>query len=156
MPKGPLGGPRPFSSYRIIINPHKQDVYLVKVGPLGGPRPLAKDNPPVSDEEVAECMLSDAGKRFGAGVVTNGQTTNVEELSPEARKRALELAEKWCRGTKESQAVKDIEEGEAIPALSRVRETLSNSTGTEDEISIEMVGSQREIEDKVIPEFEEV
>ena len=142
MPKGPLGAPRPFSEYRIIIDPHKGTADLYKVGPLGGPRPLAKNNPPVEDEEVAECMLTPAARRFGAGVRTRGNTTDIEDLPPEEQQAALELAEKWCRGSKEAQAVEELEEGEAIPALSRIRKTLSGMTGSEDDISIEVVDTE--------------
>lgn len=139
MPKGPLGAPRPFSEYRLIINPHERTADLIKVGPLGGPRPLAKNNPPVEDEEVAECMLTPAANRFGAGVLTRGETSDIEDLPPEAQQQALELAEKWCRGSKEAQAIEEMEEGQAIPALSRLRKTLSGMTGNEDDISIEVV-----------------
>lgn len=142
MPKGPLGAPRPFSEYRLIVDPHEGRVELVKVGPLGGPRPFAKDNPPVQDEEVAECMLSDSGRRFGAGVVSRGGTTNISDLSDAQQQEALELAEKWCRGTLESAAIENLEEGEMIPALSRIRKTLEAQVGSSDSISIEIVDEE--------------
>lgn len=107
MPKGPLGGPRPFSQYRIIVDPHEPAVYLIRVGPLGGPRPLAKNNPPVTQERIDECVLSDAGQSFGAGFVSGGATTDVQDLPPQARVDALEMAEKWCRGILEATAMEE-------------------------------------------------
>lgn len=139
MPKGPLGAPRPFSEYRLIIDPHETEIYLVKVGPFGGPRPLAKDNPPVEDERVAECMLSASGRKFGAGVTSNGATTNMNDLSPEEQQQALEVTEKWCRGVLEASAIEDLEEGDEIDALSRIRQTLAGQTGRADNITIEVV-----------------
>lgn len=147
MPKGPFGAPRPMASYRIVVDPHQQKVYINKVGPLGMPRPLAKDNPPVEDTEVAECMMSDAGQSFGAGVISAGATTDISDLSPSARQDALEMTEKWCRGTMEAQAIEDLEEDEALPALTRIRNTLSNQTGEQDNISIEMVGGEEAVEE---------
>jgi hypothetical protein len=149
MPKGILGLPRPFAEYRVIINPHEQRVDIFKVGPFGGPRPFAKNNPPVEDERVAECMMSDAGRKFGAGVYSDGETTDIQELSDRGRQKALELAEKWCRGSLEAQAIEDMEQNESLPTLSRIRRTLSNRTGYEDEISIEMVGTAEEAEQAV-------
>lgn len=35
MPKGKFGLPRPFSEYRLVVNPHKQTEKLIHVGPLG-------------------------------------------------------------------------------------------------------------------------
>jgi len=150
MPKGPFGAPRPLSEYRIIVDPHKAEVSILKVGPFGGPRPLAKNNPPIEDAEVAECMLSDAGTSFGAGVRSRGETTNIEDLSPAARQEALEMTEKWCRGSKEAQAIEGMEEEEALPTLTRVRRTLANETGTRDQVDIEMVGTPEEIEAEVV------
>lgn len=153
MPKGRFGAPRPFSEYRVVIDPHERLVDVMVVGPLGAPRPLARYNPPVEDSEVAECILSDAGQSFGAGVVTRGATTDIADLPPEARQDALAMAEKWCRGSKEAQAVEEIEEEAAIPALSRIRETLANQTGSPDNVTIEMVGTPQEAEEAVAGEI---
>lgn len=109
MPKGPLGGPRPFSQYRLIVNPHEPSIHLVKVGPLGGPRPLAKNNPPVTQGRIDECVLSEAGQSFGAGFVSQGATTNIQDLPPQARQDALEIAEKWCEGILEATAMEEQE-----------------------------------------------
>lgn len=138
MPKGPVGGPRPLSEYRIIFDPHKKKAKLVKVGPLGGPRPFAKNNPPVEDAEVAECMMSDAGISFGVGVVSSGKKDDFTELSSLGKQRALEFTESWCRGTKEAQALEEIDENKMIPALSKIRKRISSLTGREDEIDIEV------------------
>lgn len=153
MPKGKLGLPRPFAQYRIVIDPHQRDVNVLKVGPFGGPRPLAEDNPPVEDEEVAECMMSSAGRKFGAGVITRGDTTDISELSPEGQQKALELAEKWCRGSMEAQAIEDLEEGKAVPVLSRIRSTLSNMSGSSDQITIEMVSEDVGEASRVVEEL---
>ena len=148
MPKGPLGGPRPKSEYRIIIDPQEPDVYIQKVGPFGFPRPFAKNNPPVTDENIAECMISSTGQKFGAGVVSDGETKNMADLSPEEQQAALELTEKYCEGTLEGIKVSNIEEGSAIPALSRVRAAISRATGRADDITIDMTNvTEAEIDD---------
>lgn len=149
MPKGPLGGPRPLSEYRIIIDPHEKRVDVYKVGPLGFPRPFAKNNPPVGDDKVAECMMSEAGRSFGAGVVTRGATTDISDLNPEGQQKALELAEKWCEGSKEAQAIEKMKRGQALPTLSRIRRTLSDLTGEEDDISIEMIGNAEDVAEEL-------
>lgn len=152
MPKGPVGAPRPLAEYQIVVDMDTNDVKLEKVGPLGGPRPFAKDNPPVDDDRVAECMLSDAGRRFGAGVVSDGATKSMDDLSPAQKQAALELSEKWCRGLLESAAIRQIEEGESIEALSRVRVTLANLSGNEDNITLDLeeVDSGSEAQNEVV------
>lgn len=139
MPKGPIGGPRPFSEYRLIIDPHEGEVKLLKVGPFGGPRPLAKTNPPVSESRIRECALSEAGRSFGAGVVTRGQTTNVSELPPPQRREALELAETWCEGILEATAMEDSSEADVNEVFESVKEDLGVD-------SIEVEGGQAALE----------
>ena len=152
MPKGPLGGPRPKAEYKIILDPQEAEVHIQKVGPLGFPRPFAKNNPPITDENVAECMLSSTGQKFGAGYVSGGETKQMAELPPEAQQEALEVTEKYCEGTLEGMAINNIEEGSAIPALSRVRAAISRATGRADSISIDMT----EVSEEEIDEFEDV
>jgi len=124
MPKGRFGLPRPLTEYRLIINPHKDTAELIHVGPFGFSRPFTKDNPPVDEDRIAECTVSDAGLKFGAGSVSRGATTDIEDLNPDAQKRALNRAEKWCRGTLEATAMEELEEGEATRALEFVRENI--------------------------------
>jgi len=149
MPKGPAGGPRPFSEYRIIIDPHEREVEMIKVGPLGGPRPFAKDNPPVTKGEVAECMMSEAGQSFGAGTIAGED--RYTDLSAEDAQRALENTEDWCRGLLEAMAMEDNESGESLEQLTNLRNALRDATGTEADVSLEMVDEDGD----VIPVFEE-
>ena len=124
MPEGPLGGPRPFAEYRLLIDPHEPSVQLLKVGPLGGPRPLAKNNPPVDDERIRECILSDAGRSFGAGVVSNGATTNIADLDQEQTEEALRVTEKWCEGLLEASALEGADQEEIDEQFESLKETL--------------------------------
>lgn len=144
MPKGPLGGPRPLSEYRIILDPHEPTIRLLKVGPLGFPRPFAKNNPPISDDRVSECMVSGSGRKFGAGVVSNGATKNITDLTPPQRKRALELAEKWCEGMLESTAMEGLEEGEATEVLDTIEEQLDQMLEEGQEFRVDMGDSDQE------------
>ena len=124
MPKGRLGGPRPFSEYRLLIDPHEATIHLFVVGPLGGPRPFARFNPPVSEERIRECIVSDAGESFGAGVISQGATTNIEDLPPDARRDALEVTEKWCRGLLEASAVEGASDEEIEEEFENVKDAL--------------------------------
>lgn len=139
MPKGPLGGPRPFAEYRILIDPHEAEIFLLKVGPLGVARPFAKDNPPISEDRVAECVISESGRKFGAGVVSDGQVSNISELPPPERKEALELAEKWCRGTLEATAMEELEEGQSTQILNTVQDQIDQMIRTGEEFEIEQL-----------------
>jgi len=139
MPKGPLGGPRPFSEYRLIIDPQRATVDLFKVGPLGGPRPFAKNNPPITDEEIRECVVSDTGRAFGAGVVSEGATTNLEDLSPEGAKEALEITEKYCTGVLEGVALEDAERGEALEELAQLSQAIEQELPEGQQVELEVL-----------------
>lgn len=139
MPKGPLGGPRPFSEYRILIDPQEMTVSVLKVGPFGGPRPLAKWNPPVTDEEVAECMMSETGNAFGAGFVTGGDADEFEDLSPQQAKEALETTEAFCRGTLEGMALEEEERGFGIAELEQTVEQVSNALPSGERVNVDII-----------------
>lgn len=124
MPKGKFGLPRPLTEYRLIINPHDDTAELVHVGPLGFARPFTKDNPPVDEDRIAECTISEAGLKFGAGSVSRGEYEDISKLTPERQEKALDRAEKWCRGTLEATAMEEIESGEATKALEFIRDNL--------------------------------
>jgi len=130
MPKGKLGLPRPLTEYRLVINPHVPSAELIHVGPFGFRRPFTKDNPPISEDRVAECTISDSGRKFGAGVVSGGATDDISELSPEAQEEALNMAEKWCRGTLEATAMEELNEGESTQALGVIRDNLGADSVT--------------------------
>lgn len=139
MPKGPLGAPRPFSEYRLIVDPQEREVTLVKVGPLGGPRPFAKNNPPITDEEITECMLSDTGQAFGAGFVTNGRAETLDELSAEQAKEALEITEEYCTGVLEGMALEDEERGDAFGRLEDITNALENNLPDGESVELEVL-----------------
>lgn len=108
MVKGPAGGPRPFAKHQIVFDPYEMAIYIVNTGPLGGPRPFSKLNPEVEEDRIRECVISSAGSRFGAGSVSAGFTTNLEELSPEQQLEAIRRAEAWCEGILESTSEEDL------------------------------------------------
>lgn len=147
MPKGPLNGPRPFTEYRLIIDPHEADIYIQKVGPLGGPRPFAKNNPPITEDRVNQCVISDAGRRFGAGVVSGGATTNIQELDAENTLRALQLAERWCRGTIEAQTMEDMPEGRATEIREEIERQLNEAIQAEGEVQLELLEEREDLPD---------
>lgn len=108
MVKGPAGGPRPFAKHQIVFDPQAMRIFIVNTGPFGGPRPFSMLNPEVEDDRIRECVISSAGTRFGAGSVSSGpqsnidNTTDITDLPPEEQLRAIVRAEKWCEGILDS------------------------------------------------------
>lgn len=141
MPKGPLGAPRPFAEYRLVIDINEPSIALKKIGPLGGPRPFAKNNPPVDQARIDECVVSEAGRNFGAGVVTRGATNDFSELNRAQKARAMDLAEKWCEGSLEATAMEDLTEEEAQALRDQVEQAIREGS-TPSMVEQEMVGGQ--------------
>jgi len=139
MPEGPLGGPRPFSEYRLIIDPQQGTVDLFKVGPLGGPRPFAKNNPPITDEEIQECLVSDTGRAFGAGVISGGQTSNLADLPAPQVRDALEITEEYCVGVLEGVALEDAEEGDAREELEAITSAIEQELPEGESVQLEVM-----------------
>jgi len=134
MVKGPFGLERPAVRHRLIIDPDRRKLFIENVGPAGVSRPFTKINPSVEEGRVVECTISDAGTRFGAGSVTNGATTDIEDLPPEAQQEAFERAEKWCDGLLESTSRKDLTEQDIQNILQDQAEAVDVPSGQEDTI----------------------
>lgn len=124
MVSGPLGARRPLAGYRVIINTNIPTISIQAIGPFGLPRPFSKNNPPVTEERIAECTISDAGRAFGAGSLTMGETTDISDLPPEAQQEAINRAESWCEGLMESTSEEELGRGEAAVALEGVKEQV--------------------------------
>ena len=129
MIRGPAGGPRPLAKHQIVFDPTAMSIYIVNTGPLGGPRPLAKINPEVQDDRVKECIISESGKAFGVGSVTNGNVTDIEELDPEARLDALRRAEKWCRGVLDKSSTPGLSSDEVEERFNELVEQYTEEAG---------------------------
>jgi len=125
MVSGPLGVRRPFAEYKIVLDARTPTIRVQAVGPFGLPRPFSKHNPPVTQERVDQCVISDAGRSFGAGVVSDGSTNDISELTPAEQAEAIQAAEKWCQGTLESTATEELERGEARAALEEIKEQIA-------------------------------
>jgi len=107
---------RPLTKDKIVYDPERQELHLVSSGLIGSPRPfrnitkILKDGSmfSVSEARVNECVLSDAGQSFGTKGIQSRQgkldvgATRFEELPPDVRKEAVDLARKWCVGLLES------------------------------------------------------
>lgn len=131
MPSGPFGGPRPFAQYKLIIDPFEPNIYVMRVGPFGGPRPLATNNPAISEERVQECVVSEGGEAFGAGVVTGGSINNIEDLPPQDQERAFNLAIKWCKGVLEATSEEQLPAGEETATFKTLKSNIENNLRSE-------------------------
>lgn len=121
MIKGPFGlVERPFAKHQIVFDPEAMKLYFVNTGPFGGPRPFTKINPEVDEERVQECVISDAGRAFGVGSVSQGNVTEISDLPPDQQLVALNRAEKWCEGILEKTSREDMTEEEVTQRFNEV------------------------------------
>lgn len=134
MPKGPIGGPRPFTEHTFKIDPRTFELEVVKKGPFGVRRPFARDNPEVPPERVAECITSQGGKNFAVKVhnFRNGDDAeDFEDLSVPDRRASLENAAKWCEGILEATSKEDKSVEEVIRDFTEVAFTQGQTQVTE-------------------------
>lgn len=138
MVSGPLGVRRPFAGYKLILDPRTPTISIQAVGPFGLPRPFSKNNPPVTEDRIAECTISDAGRAFGAGSLTMGETTDISDLPPEAQEEAISRAESWCEGMLESTSEEELDRGDATVALEGVKEQVQREIGAPEDTTFEV------------------
>jgi hypothetical protein len=138
MPKGILGGPRPFVSTHVVIDPETLEGRIERRGPFGVRRVFAMPNPEVPDQRVDECISSRAGINFAVNWFNQQHPENLQIEDPRelprkvpedsplkfSRNELIGIAEDWCRGMLESTSFEttDQDAPEGVEAFKRTAE----------------------------------
>jgi len=160
----------PFTKDKIVFDPDESSFYLVSEGIMGSPRPFRnikwfRQNGKLfsaSEARVKECVMSDAGQRFGTASILSelGQDAGelgiieFEDLPEEIRADAIERARKYCVGVLEATEVPGMTQDELENELDRLLDEMEEDVESEtvdedlDEDEIEIIPTENiEVED---------
>lgn len=108
MTKGLFGAPRPFVRPRIFIDREELEVNIRRVGPMGFSRPFSQSRDrEVTEEDIEECMQSEAAHEFAKGVKKSIGVNTPEEV--------VEATESWCEGILQATTKPTNDPAEILP-----------------------------------------
>lgn len=139
---------RPFTNEKIVYDPDEKSFYLVSKGVFGSPRPFRNikwfhsDGNMFSADEarVTECVMSDAGQRFGTASILSevgldaGErgVLKFEDMPEQLREASVERARKYCVGVLEATEVRNKSQEELEQELEALLNEVDPSGETED------------------------